>query len=198
MKDPYETYKTFNALKLHFTTDSYDAIKYNFKTSIKPSSFYKRRDKYFFAKVGRQYEKDLVNFFVSNFISDVMYVGDMISEIGESHYKQWVKNTESLTYNFTKDINIISRIMADSKWSFEDLFKMSRGLSHPRIVTMYLKNEISLETLTILNGLFGFASRESISEPLIWPELKRKIIKYHPFLRYDKNKFLNILKKQFT
>jgi len=34
MNDPFESYKLYNALKLHFETDSYDAIKYNYKTSV--------------------------------------------------------------------------------------------------------------------------------------------------------------------
>ena len=57
MNDPYESYKLYNALKLHFETDSYDAIKYNFKTSIKPQSFFNRKDKYFFAKLAKTYGK---------------------------------------------------------------------------------------------------------------------------------------------
>ena len=35
MNDPYESYKLYNALKLHFESDSYDAVKYNYKTSQK-------------------------------------------------------------------------------------------------------------------------------------------------------------------
>ena len=59
MNDPYESYKLYNALKLHFETDSYDALKYNFKTSIKPHSFFNRKDKYFFAKLAKTYGKNL-------------------------------------------------------------------------------------------------------------------------------------------
>ena len=43
MSDPFESYKLYNALKLHFETDNYDAVKYNFKTSVKPQSFFKRK-----------------------------------------------------------------------------------------------------------------------------------------------------------
>ena len=56
MNDPFESYKLYNALKLHFETDGYDAIKYHFKTSIKPTSFFKRKDKFFFAKLAKTYE----------------------------------------------------------------------------------------------------------------------------------------------
>ena len=44
MNDPFESYKLYNALKLHFETDGYDAIKYHFKTSVKPTSFFNRKD----------------------------------------------------------------------------------------------------------------------------------------------------------
>ena len=44
MNDPYESYKLYNALKLHFESDSYDAVKYNYKTSLKPTSFFKRNE----------------------------------------------------------------------------------------------------------------------------------------------------------
>ena len=71
MNDPYESYKLYNALKLHFETDSYDALKYNFKTSIKPQSFFNRKDKYFFAKLAKTYGKNLqrltLNFFGIDF-----------------------------------------------------------------------------------------------------------------------------------
>ena len=58
MMDPFDVYKLYNALKLHFDNESYDAIKYNFKTTVNPQSFFKRRDKYFFAKLGKN-QKDI-------------------------------------------------------------------------------------------------------------------------------------------
>ena len=35
MIDPFDSYKLYNALKLHFETDGYDAIKYNYKSNDK-------------------------------------------------------------------------------------------------------------------------------------------------------------------
>ena len=86
MMDPFESYKLYNALKLHFETDSYDAVKYNYKSNITHNSFFKRKDKYFFAKLARNYEKDLLNYYVANFKNGVSYVGDMINESGEKNY----------------------------------------------------------------------------------------------------------------
>ena len=45
LMDPFDSYKLYNALKLHFETDVYDAIKYNFSTTVTANSFFKRRDK---------------------------------------------------------------------------------------------------------------------------------------------------------
>ena len=85
MSDPYEAYKVYNSIKLHFETDSYDAIRYNFKTQITPQSFFKRKDKYFFAKVAKNYGKDLVHYFVSNFVRGSSYIGEMLNEVGEKN-----------------------------------------------------------------------------------------------------------------
>ena len=198
MIDPYDSYKMYMALKLHFESDSYDALKYNFKTSVKPSSFYKRKDKYFFAKIAKKYEKNLMDFYVANFVKDVVYVGNMLGEEGESNYTNWKKYNQALTYNFNKDINTIADYMDECGWKFEDLFTMTKDVNHPRAATLYLKREISLETLCILNNIFKFAQREKVTDILLWPDLKRKIIKYGPFLKYDTNKIMDMLKKRFT
>ena len=91
MNDPFESYKLYNALKLHFEADGYDAIKYHFKTSIKPTSFFKRKDKFFFAKLAKTYEDELKEFYIANFKNDVKYVGDMLNEGGERYYRDHKK-----------------------------------------------------------------------------------------------------------
>ena len=99
MNDPYESYKLYNALKLHFESDSYDAVKYNYKTSLKPTSFFKRKDKYFFAKLANTYESKLKDFYIANFKNDVKYVGDMLNEGGEKYYLDHKKNSLPLHSN---------------------------------------------------------------------------------------------------
>ena len=44
LNNGYQAYQIYQSLKLHFTTD-YDAVKYNYKTSVKQSSFERRRDR---------------------------------------------------------------------------------------------------------------------------------------------------------
>jgi len=194
MKDPYESYKLYNALKLHFETDSYDAIKYNFKTSVKPTSFFKRKDKYFFAKLANTYD-NLLDFYVANFKNDVKYVGDMLNEGGERYYRDHKKVMESLTYQFQTDINKLY----DMDVPFDSLLEAEEN-NHPLIIKLWMQEEVLLETVVILDSLLGFVERENkkITDTIIWPDIYRKIMKYKPFVKFDRDKCLNLLKDTFT
>lgn len=195
MNDPFESYKLYNALKLHFETDGYDAIKYHFKTSVKPTSFFKRKDKFFFAKLAKTYENELKDFYIANFKNDVKYVGDMLNEGGERYYRDHKKIMESLTYQFQTDINKLN----DMDVSFDSLLEAEDN-NHPLIIKLWMQEEILLETIVILDSILGFVERENekITDTIIWPDIYRKIMKYKPFVKFDRNKCLNLLKETFT
>jgi hypothetical protein len=195
MNDPFESYKLYNALKLHFESDSYDALKYNFKTSVKATSFFKRKDKFFFAKLAKTYEKDLKEFYIANFKNDVKYVGDMLNEGGERYYRDHKKVMESLSYQFENDINKLH----DMDVEFDSLLEAEEN-NHPLIVRLWMQDEILLETVVILDALTGFVERENkkISDTIIWPDIYRKIMKYKPFVKFNRDKCINLLKKTFT
>lgn len=190
--DPFEVYKLYNALKLHFEQDSYDAIKYNFKSNVTPQSFFKRKDKYFFAKIGKN-QKDIQNFFVFNFIEDMKYIGDMMDIEGQQNYTKHKKIHESLTREFEKDINNIDT-------SFDDLLVVNNINTPPKIIELWMEEEVTLETVVILNSITDFVIREGnkITETLFWPDVSKKIIKYQPFVNIDRGKFVEITKKRFT
>jgi len=195
MNDPFESYKLYNALKLHFETDGYDAIKYHFKTSIKPTSFFKRKDKFFFAKLAKTYEDELKEFYIANFKNDVKYVGDMLNEGGERYYRDHKKVMESLTYQFQTDINKLY----DMDVPFDSLLEAEEN-NHPLIIKLWMQEEVLLETVVILDSLLGFVERENkkITDTIIWPDIYRKIMKYKPFVKFDRDKCLNLLKETFT
>ena len=82
---PFDTYKTYLALKNHFTKDSYDYHKYQGKSRASLQSFYKRKDRYWFEKLSRQKEeKDVIDFFVANFTTcsdpQTLWIGEIIKE----------------------------------------------------------------------------------------------------------------------
>ena len=194
MMDPFDSYKLYNALKLHFETDSYDAVKYNYKSNVTPNSFFKRKDKYFFAKLARNHEKDLLNYYVANFKNGVSYVGDMIDESAEKNYSDHKRIQESIHRVFSIDINKLN----DQEQKFDKLFESDNG-QLPLVIKLWMQEEISLETIVILNSILGFVPRESkkITDTIIWPDIHRKIEKYTPFVNYSKNKCTKLLTNAF-
>lgn len=187
----YDAYTLYNALRLHFETDTYDAIKYNYKTNISPQSFFKRKDKYFFAKIAKNYEKDVIGYLVSNFVEGVSYVGDMVNEDGELNYRHRQRVIQSLSQCYKDDLNKIDNL---------DECLISEDNQHPKIIQLLMQGEIHLETVVILNSILGFVQREDskISDTIIWPDIKRKILKYQPFVSFDYDKFKKITIKRFT
>jgi hypothetical protein len=191
---PFDAYSMYNALKLHFEQDSYDAVKYNFKSNVSPKSFFARKDKYFFAKLAKTYDDKLLQYYIANFKNGISYVGDMLNEGGETNFKQHMKVRESIHREFQKDINSL----IDMDIQFDDLFMTKQ--THPLIVKLLMREEISLETVVILDSILGFMKREGskITETIIWPDISRKIMKYKPFVDFNKDKCVSIIKKGFT
>jgi len=193
--DPFESYKLYNALKLHFETDGYDAVKYNYKSNVTPQSFFKRKDKYFFAKLAKKYNGNLKDFYISQFVNTESYVGDMMDEEADKHYTNYKRIQESIHRVFSIDINKLG----EQERKFDELFKSYHG-QLPLVIKLWLQDEISLETVVILDSILGFIERESdkISDTIIWPDLKRRINKYKPFVNYTKDKCMKLLTNVFV
>ena len=65
-----DTYLMYCALKAHFKGD-YDYHRFSGKTKVSRDSFWKRKDRIFFVKTATRYDdKEVLNYFVSNFILD--------------------------------------------------------------------------------------------------------------------------------
>ena len=56
----FDVYKTYLALKLHFTKDKYNYFTFNGKSRASQSAFDKRKDRYFFKKLAAKFDHDTV------------------------------------------------------------------------------------------------------------------------------------------
>tara|TARA_B110000503_G_scaffold116592_1_gene175883 strand:- start:1537 stop:2151 length:615 start_codon:yes stop_codon:yes gene_type:complete len=189
MIQPYDAYSYYMAIKLHFELDSYDALKYNFKSSATPKAFFARKDKYYFAKLAKKFveSKDLVAYYVSNFVRGSKWVGDML-ENGDDNYNAWRKYSDALTYRFSEDIDTLVDYINKKEIKFDDLFLSSNDSGqHPPIIRLLLQEDVSLETVVLLEKILGFVKRldKNITETLLWPEMSLKIRKYKPFVNAD-------------
>jgi hypothetical protein len=152
---PFDVYKTYLSLKNHFTKDNYDYHKYCGKTRASLQSFYKRKDRYWFEKLGRQKnDKEIIDFFVANFVSsgdaDSLWIGQIIRE-GESVYNNWKKKKESLAYIFKEETTDLF-----TEHKFKEVFDCSKG--HPPLLKKFLNGKISIETMVIYDRIFLFGN----------------------------------------
>jgi hypothetical protein len=191
--NPFETYVCYLAIKRHFINKNYDYHKYNGKIKANLKSFYKRKDRFYFEKLSRQKtNEEIINFFVSNFVSSEdsqsLWIGEIIHN-GEDNYKSWMKKIQSIVYTFKNEINFLN-----SK-NFDSMFFIENN-KHPEILKMYLRKNISLETLVILNSILQFKNRfdKKLFDP-VWESISTKISKYAPFLHIDIDRFKTILKE---
>lgn len=190
----FSAYAIYNAIHLHFTSNSYDYFKYHGKTNVSKDSFLKRNDKYKFYKLARKYSLDqLRDFFVANFIEmDVNWIGELGGEVGESNYKKWMKRRDSLSYTFLNDLESV--FIHEKKP--DDIIKVTPN-DYPKLLRSTMSGDICIETMCILNDQLKFFGmwNKKIDDDIVWPNWKMKIEKYTPFINYDKQKFKNILKE---
>ena len=190
----FEVYKIYLAIKLHFTSkgQSYNFHKHLGRTTAKLETFTKRRDRYYFHRLSKSYDnKSIVNYFLSNFVSNTnLWVGDIIGKTGDEHYKQWSKKIESLHYYYEQDIDYIIERMTTKDIKFNDLFLSIDG-QHPPIVKMFLAKKINFETLIILDDILRFTKKlnKNITEKVLWPKLFDRMKRYRPFLSYNITKY---------
>ena len=87
----YEVYNLYLAIKLHFTSDTYDYFKHNAKVNSSMNTFLKRNDRFFFHKLNTKYTKDeIIDYFISNFFaSSKTWIGYLIRADGESTYNKF-------------------------------------------------------------------------------------------------------------
>jgi hypothetical protein len=188
----FAAYAIYNAIHLHFSSKSYDYFKYSGKTNVSKDTFQKRKDKYFFHKLSRKYSlEELKDFYVANFIEcDFKWIGDINGEIGEKNYLKWKKRRESLSYVFQDNIDFL----LDQVDNPGELLVVKSG-NYPKLLLSTMQGSIEVETLCILNDLMNFLPMwtKKITDDIIWPEWKRKVEKYTPFIDYNKTKYKLLL-----
>jgi hypothetical protein len=189
----YEAFGIYQALKLHFTTDSYDFFKYNGKTNVSVTAFENRKDKYHFYKLSRKYsnKEDLINFIVANFVEDeTAWVGNLLTEEADNNFRKRQKVIQSLSYTFQNDCK---DLFDDCK---EPNVLLSTNGDYPILLTRTLQKDVQIETLCILNQILNFLPMwdKKITDTIRWPEYRRKLLKYASFLPKDSVKYKLILK----
>ena len=173
--DPFDVYKIYLALKLHFTTESYDITKHKYAAKGKKETFLKRKDLTVLRKLARDFRRqEIIDIIVANFVSGDRWGGMFDVEAMET-YKKWKANKERLSYTFEQDLNSIQLRM--EKDNIEDATVDDQ---HPLILKMLLGKQIALETVVILNKAVNFI--DDYNDDLILKDTCLLVRKYSPFV----------------
>ena len=97
-----------------------------------------------------------------------------------------------MTYRFEQDI---IGLLNDTQ-SPNQMLMVEDG-QYPSLLKAVMYNTIAVETMVIMNDIMNFFPMwdKKISDTIVWPSMKRKFVKYAPFINYDKEKFKSILKE---
>ena len=178
--DPFDVYKIYLALKLHFTTESYDITKHKFAAKGKKETFLKRKDLMVLRKLARDYDRQtIIDILVSNFVTGDRW-GGMFDTEAMKTYERWKARQQSIGYTFEQDLNTIQ-----TRMDIENIEDATVDNQHPLILKMLLGRQITLETVVILNKKLNFCN--DYKDDLILKDTCLLINKYSPFMKSTKN-----------
>ena len=180
--EPIDVYLMYCAMKAHFGKGDYDFITYKGKTRIKRDTFYKRKDRSFFVRLSRKYktEKEIKNYFVSNFIKNKKgYIANFSDDIFET----WKLKRQSFFDMFEVEMKPLVE-------AFVNLFSIENG-QHPKLMREFLGGRVSLETMIILNELVNYNPNwsKSLEDDIIWIDLRNLMNNYERFLTIDQEQY---------
>jgi len=195
--EPFEVYRYYLALRLHFTTDQYDVIERQGRIKASRQAFNKRKDLISIKKIADMYsDKEVVDFLVANFVSGDRWGGVFDIEAKE-RYGQWKRRIESLSYTFEQEISKLADICDRDNKPYTSIFKGTES-THPLLVKSYLRNDVSIETLVLLDKINNYTGEldKVYYDDLIWPDLSRIVKKYKPFLTVKVEKYYDIFRRR--
>ena len=196
----FDVFKTYLAVKNHFTTD-YDYVKYEGRVTAKLESFTKRPDRYFFHKLSKRYnERDILDYFVANFAVDGnKWVGNLLSNEGTENYTRYRKYKDAFDYHLRNDCVYIRDDFSKRNISFDDGFSDSNG-QHPRLLRLHIQRKIHIQTTVVLDSILSFSKvwSKEIEEKVVWPKIAHTLAKVKPFVLYNQTQAKMIMKDIFV
>ena len=137
-REGFELYSYYIALKKHFTS-TYDFFKYGGKMRLTVDSFERRKDKFFFYKLGKR--KDCKEFLLANVIVDPdVWIGNLVdSKDADEIFREWTKRQQSLGYVFSNELDELNE-------DFNSNFVVVDG-QYSRVLQLYNMKRLSIDTL---------------------------------------------------
>lgn len=182
--DGVKAYKYYMAIKLHFTSEKFNVFDNKGVIKCTREKIQSRNDYYIFDKLGRRFstDKEYIQYIASNFMygnHDVVY---NVGYESESLYKEYIKRKQSITKVFTDDCHTIINELDKINFTNNQL---------PYIISLYLANRITLETVRILDDKLNIIQHLKLKNQMVYKMFEdslRIIEKSKGFVKYNKDK----------
>lgn len=171
---PYQAYKFYLAIKLHFTVDSYDVFETRGAVRVcSASAFETNKMRGRFAFIAREHPepKSIVQFFVACFAYSANVFDHQESK--EAHAK-WMKHKEMMTSMILDDLDTVDDITSALVGTPCKLMKMISG------------GHINIETAVAINRKMNFV--EGWKHNFTHPSLYIRIKKLDRFISFNEEK----------
>ena len=197
----HQVFQTYLAFKQHFSNEKFDFFKYDGKVKVKEETYQQRNDYWFFETLARKLtDTEVKEYMLASFVSaenpEKVWVGD-VKRDGRDRWLVFQKLHAGLSYTVQQDCIYMVEFMEKKSCTFNQLFEEKHG--HPPALKLYLKKDICLETLIILDMVLGFIVHwdRSMKDPL-WEQISFKIKKYKPFLSINTTHYKKLVKSVFV
>src|SRR6188768_1546770 len=114
-----DAYHLYTSIRLHFTRESYDCFKYNFKSQVSEESFALRKDRYLFLRLSRMFPTEECKLFLaSNFLANPKcFIRELLETAAKDIWLERKRVIESLSYTFTSDLEFLFKEYRDPTYS---------------------------------------------------------------------------------
>ena len=187
--DGFKAYRYYMAIKLHFTSESFNVFENRGNVRGTREAFNARNDRYIFEKLANKYptDRDIIQFFVSNFAYNcdtAIYEGQQ----AEDNLIEWTKRKQSITQVFIDDLASVLTYIETNKTS-SSVLKFQAD-EYPILLKLFLANKIRIETLRIIDDIFPIIAdwSDHSSVKYIWNNEFLRIKKLTGFVKYDRIK----------
>jgi hypothetical protein len=160
----FSLYCYHHSIKLHFTKEKYNIFTHNGKSNCSYESYLKRNDYKIYEAAGKYFKTDIeaIQFIAANVAyGNVNFIYDLDKSV--DNYLMFLKRKQSITHTFKEDIDKIELEIDKLNNPDVNLFDFSKK-ALPLIWNMYLCNQITTETLNILNNINGFLNDVNLKQ----------------------------------
>lgn len=189
----YEVFKANLAIVQHFKKANFSFTDGG-RIKFSEEKYNERPDRVFYDKLADEYPKgDLLRFLAVNIYNGCTH----ISQYCGTAFKEWEYYMGGLDYHFEKDLKKMVDIAHSNGVTFKDLFKSANG-GMPVALQMSNGNHIKTETICLIDlvcdGNIIKQMDNQVTDMFIYPPIRMRIVKYAPWIPYEKQDILNILK----